>query len=147
MDDVVTWPDDGNETPIPEQNLQTLLSTLGVSKSLAELYRTYFEETKIGAGDVFVFQPAPGSKNVFAIDMYRDLTDQMDIVTFSVGCSVEIVSIVREKLRAFFDGASCQVHYEEANHSTGLHRMLDVARYPIIIGDSGYKQAIHYVYG
>lgn len=89
----------------------------------------------------------PPSQNVFAVYLYRDPTDQMDIVTLAVGCEAYGLPIVRTQLRAFFDAASCQVHYEEASYSARLRRMTDPRTYPVIMEDSGYAQQMHEVHG
>ena len=147
VSDFVTLFGDKNKNFAGNETLQTALIALGVTVDLRALYSTYFRQTAIGTGDVYVYQPTQNSKNVFAIDMYRYLTDQVHIVSFAVGCDEHCSSFVRDKLRSFFDGASYQVHYEEANCSVGLREMIDEKRYPIIIEESGYEQHIHHAYG
>ncbi|TLN00171.1 hypothetical protein FDZ73_20235 [bacterium] len=147
MSDLVTWFGDGDDDFSENEALKAALSALGVTVDLRALYVSYFERTSVGTGDVHVYQPAENSKNVFAVDLYRDLTDQMDIVSFAVGCDEHCLPIVRDKLRSFFDGASCQVHYEEANYLPRLRSMIDAETYPFIIDESGYKQQFHRTYG
>lgn len=147
MSDFVTWFGDGDNDFAENALLQAALKALGVSVNLCALYVGYFERTPVGTGDVYVYQPTKGAKNVFALNLYRDLTDQMDIVSFGIGCDDDCLSTIRKALRAFFDGATCQVHYEEASYSSGLRRMLDVEAYPAAIDDSGYQQHIHHAYG
>jgi hypothetical protein len=147
MSDFVTWFGDGDNDLSENEALKAALNALGVTVDLRELYVSYFERTSVGTGDVHVYLPAENSNNVFAVNLYRDLTDQMDIVSFAVGCDEHHLPVVREKLRAFFDGASCQVHYEEANYSPRLRGMIDPKAYPVIIEESGYKQQLHRIYG
>lgn len=147
MSDFVTWFGSGDSDFAENAMLQAALNALGATVDLRTLYVAYFEQTPVGTGDVYVYQPSKDSKNVFALDLYRGLTDQMDIVSFAVGCDEDCHPVVREKLRAFFDGASCQVHYEEASYSSRLRSMIDAKTYPVTVGDSGYQQLIHHIYG
>jgi hypothetical protein len=147
MVDLVTWLGDGDNDIYENENLKIVLDTLGIAVDLRALYAAYFEKTSIGSGDVYAFRPNKESKNVFAVDMYRGLTDQMDIVSLAVGCEEQCLSIVRRELRSFFDSASCQVHYEEASYSAYLHSMLDQSTYPVIIEESGYEQKLHEAHG
>lgn len=71
----------------------------------------------------------------------------MDIVSFAVGCDEICLPTVREKLRAFFDRASCQIRYEEASYSSRLRSMIDAQKYPVTVEDSGYQQLILHTYG
>ncbi|KQV59666.1 hypothetical protein ASE26_07025 [Duganella sp. Root198D2] len=73
----------------------------------------------------------------------------MDIVTLGIRCGSGCLAIVREKLRAFFDGADCQVHYEEASCVVRVREMIDPKAYPAVIEDCGYRheQQVHYNYG
>ncbi|EWS65090.1 hypothetical protein Y695_01659 [Hydrogenophaga sp. T4] len=147
MSDFVTWFGDGDHNFVENAALKAALNALGVTVDLRALHVAYFERTPVGTGDVYVYQPSKNSKNVFALNLYRDLTDQMDIVSFGIGCDEHCLSVVREKLRAFFDTASCQVHYEEASYSSDFRSMIDTQRYPVIIEDSGYQQLVHHAYG
>ncbi len=147
MIDFVTWFGDGDDDFSENAVLKTALSALGVTVDLRALYVSYFERTSVGTGDVYAYQPTEKSKSIFAVDLYRGLTDQMDIVSFAVGCDEHCLPVVRDKLRSFFDGASCQVHYEEANYLPRFRRMIDAKTYPLIIEESGYKQQLHRAYG
>lgn len=145
--DLLTWHGDGESEPSENEVLKTVLKALGVTLDLRTLHAAYFEQTAVGRGDVYVYRSTRDSKNVFAVDLYRDLSDQMDLVTLAVGCEAHCLPIVRSQLRAFFDAASCQVHYEEASYSARLRRMIDPRTYPAILEDSGYAQQMHEVFG
>lgn len=147
MVDFVAWFGDGDNDFSENEALRVVLNTLGVTVDLRALYAAYFERTSVGSGDVYVYRPDKGSKNVFAVDLYRGLTDQMDIVSFAVGCDEHCFPVIRSQLRSFFDEASCQVHYEEASNLSRLWRMIDPRSYPILIEESGYEQQLHEVCG
>ncbi|MEJ7137414.1 hypothetical protein [Amphibiibacter pelophylacis] len=147
MSDFVTWLSDDDHNFVENARFKAALNALGLTVDLRALQVTYFERTPVGTGDVDVYQPSKNSKNVFALNLYRDLTDQMDIVSFGIGCDEHCLSVVRENLRAFFDTASCQIHYEQASYSYDFRSMIDTQRYPVLIEDSGYQQLVHYTYG
>jgi hypothetical protein len=147
MSDFVTWFGDGDGEFSANEALKSVLNALGIAVDLRALYVTYFEQTPIGTGDVFVYRTNKESKRLFALSHYRELTDQMDLVSFAVSCDEHCLSVVRGWLRTFFDGASCQVHYEEASYSSDLRRMIDQKSYPAIIEESGYMQSRHEIYG
>lgn len=147
MNDLVTWFGDGDRDFVENESLRSAVSALHISVDLRALYVTYFENTPIGTGDVYVYRPEKGRKNVFAMDMYRDLTDQMDIVSFAISCEEHCLPTVRHALRNFFDQASCQVHYEEASYSSRLRSMIDQKCYPRVIKESGYQQHCHEICG
>lgn len=86
MSDFVTWFGDGDHDFVENAALKAALNALGVTVDLRALHVAYFERTPVGTGDVYVYQPSKNSKNVFALNLYRDLTDQMDIVSFGIGC-------------------------------------------------------------
>lgn len=143
MSDFVVWLGDGDNDFSENEALRAVLKGLGITVDLRVLHATYFHSTLVGSGNVYVYRSDKNSKNVFAIDLYRDLTDQMDIVSFAVGCDEHCLSVVRSNLRKFFDEASCQVHYEEASYSSRLRHMIDPTSYPVIIEESGYVQQMH----
>ena len=145
--DLLAWRGDGDSAPSEHKALKNVLNALGVPVDLRALYAAYVDQTTVGSGDVQVYRPTKDSKNVFAVDLYRDSSDQMDLVTLAVGCDAHCLPVVRSQLRAFFDAASCQVHYEEASFSARLRRMIDPKTYPVTMEDSGYAQQMHEVHG
>ena len=143
MTDFVTWPSDEGKELSENKELHSALNVLDIYIDLRTLHANYFERTPIGSGDVYVYHPNKDSTNIFAVDLYRGLTDQLDIVSFAVRCEERCLTVVRSKLRSFFDQASCQVHYEEASYSPRLRKMIDPKTYPVIIDESGYEQQMH----
>lgn len=145
--DLLTWRGDGDRDFSENPALKAVLKALGITLDLQTLYAAYFEQTTVGSGDVHVYRSTKDSKNVFAVDLYRDSFDQMDLVTLAVECDEHCLPVVRSQLRAFFDAASCQVHYEEASYSARLRRMIDPKTYPVTMKDSGYAQRMYEVHG
>ncbi|MCP3923361.1 MAG: hypothetical protein GY714_12325 [Desulfobacterales bacterium] len=139
MSDLVSWSVVDEEECIENPELRSVIELLGIELSLTELYNTFFDEA-VGTGDVFLFQPDTNSSNLFAIDLYHGMSDQMNIVNLGISCEEKLLFSVRTGLRAFFESASCQVRYEEASYSVSLHQMLDARNYPKSIKESGYKQ-------
>jgi len=140
MSDLVVWSGDQDDDFSPHPAIAALIATLGISVSIRDLYVLYFDRTPVGAGDVHVFSSARADRNVFAIDMYRDLTDQLDIIAVGVRCEEVLVSIVKRDLRSLFDSASCQILFEEANCSVAFRSMIDAAKFPLSVGEHGYQQ-------
>lgn len=140
MGDLVVWSGDHDDDFSPHPALVALLATLGVPVSIRDLYVLYFDRTPVGAGNVHVFRAASDGANVFAIDMYRDSTDQLDIVALGVRCDELLAPIVKKYLRSLFDSASCQCLFEEANCSVAFRSMIDAANFPVSVGEHGYQQ-------
>jgi len=143
INDLVVYFGDGDEDVIIHPMLDTVFAALDIAVDFRALYLTYMDRTPIGAGDVHVFQTADLSPNRFAIDLYRELTDQQDIIQLAVTCSEPSIAMVRRCLRALFDRASQQIHLREGCICASAREMLNAARYPRLIAESGYLQNIH----
>ncbi len=78
-------------------------------------------------------------ENVFAINLFRDLYDQLDVISFGIRTKKN-AGAVRIALRAFFDSAKYQVHYEEGSILNSVSSLLDVKTYPRTIEQNGYHQ-------
>jgi len=140
MSDLVHWHGSGDDDFEANREIQSAIELLGLDADINQLYEKYFYQIEIGQGDVYAFLNRNEPKNLFVIDMYRELTDQLDIVSIFVGASPELASIVKAKLRNLFDSASCQVAYEEANSLPGLQQVLNNNKYPYAIEENGYMQ-------
>ncbi|MGK9237065.1 hypothetical protein KXS07_35480 [Inquilinus limosus] len=138
MTDFVVYTSDGDDDFEINQHIQAVIGVLGATADLRSLYRLYFDETPMGKGDVHAFHGPEGSRNVFVIDLYREPTDQLDIVSFAVRCDELLGPIVKSRLRSFFDSAAIQLGFEEANSSSRLSLMLDESRYPRLLGERGF---------
>lgn len=86
MNDLVIFPDPERDDFTPNPDLQTALDALGVEPDIVALYEKFFEEPRIGRGDVYAFQNSTAELNVFVIDTYQDRTNQIDYVSLAFRC-------------------------------------------------------------
>ena len=142
MSDLVVWSGDQDDNFSSHPALDAVATSLGVSVDIRGLHVLYFEATPIGTGDVHVFSRTSNPTNVFAIDMYRDLTDQLDVIAIGVRCEETARTIVKTSLRSLFDGASYQVCYEEANVLVEFRSMIAASNFPRSLGEHGYLQKL-----
>ncbi len=140
MSDLVRWRGNGDDDFEANTEIQSAIELLGLDADINQLYKKYFYQTEVGQGDVYAFLNRNEPKNLFAIDMYRDLTDQLDIVSIFVSSSPKLASIVKARLRNLYDSASCQVAYEEASSLPKLQQLLNKDKYPLAIEENGYMQ-------
>ncbi|MFJ7141231.1 hypothetical protein [Pseudomonas protegens] len=136
ISDFVTWLED---ECIPNPDLAAALKAMGVTLNITELYDTYFDDTPVGAGDVHIY-PSAESSSFLVVDLYRELTDQLDLVTASLKMEPAVLHLALPHLRAFFDGAKCQIAFRQSSHSQQLHQLIDEGRYPALVDESGYQQ-------
>lgn len=122
---------DGDGESRGNPDLLGVFETLGIGVDLPQLYRRFFA-AKLGEGDVLLYRHASQGGSAFAIDLYRGLSDQLNIVAlgFRVGTDVEAV---RTALHAFFESATCQVHYEEGRGLKAVSAMLGEDEFPRIV--------------
>lgn len=140
MSDLVQWHGEDDDDFEAKREIQSVIELLGLEVNIKQLYRKYFHETDIGQGDVYAFLNTHTPENLLAIDTYRELTDQLDIISIFASASPRLVSIVKSKLRELFDSASCQVVYEETNGLAKLQQLLNNNTYPLTLAESGYRQ-------
>ena len=138
MSDLVSWVGDEHS---PNAELEAALSAARIELDIAKLYDHYFEDIPIGAGDVHVYSSAV-SESLLVIDLYRDMTDQLDLITASLRIDKTQLNLSIPLLRQFFDTAECQVLFSQSTHSKQLHSLIDESRYPLPINESGYRQQI-----
>lgn len=143
MVDLVVFPDPEGADFIPNPDFQAALDALGVEADVVAFYEQYFEEPRLGRGDVYAFRSVTAELNAFVIDMYQDRTNQVDFVSFAFRCHGSTAPTVRRHLRAFFDAASVQAVYEEANCSPRFRSLFDPGQYPRRIEETGYMQQLH----
>jgi hypothetical protein len=129
------------DKPSPNSDLEAALSAVGIDLNIAKLYDDYFEDTPIGAGDVHVYSSTV-NESFIVIDLYRDLTDQLDLITVSLKIDKPLIDLVLPPLRRLFDAAGCQVLFSQSTHSKRLRSLMDESRYPLPIDESGYQQQI-----
>ncbi|WP_303747898.1 hypothetical protein [Stenotrophomonas pigmentata] len=141
MSDLVVYPDDDGP-PHPHPSLGAAIDALGISLDVVATYLRYFDETTVGEGDVFAYRSQENPSNILALNTFRDLTDQLDIVQIFVSCNQSCLHSVRQHFRSIFDTANCKVRYEESSYSHFGTRLLDRASYPKMI--DGYSQHLHW---
>lgn len=124
---------------VANEALALALDAMEIDADPCELHRC-FGEAPVGAGDVWMFTSRQDPQNVFIIDLYRGLTDQLDLVVFSARCAEGRAPLVKQHFRRFFDDAAYQVGYEEANVNASFRLHADRRRYPHVVPESGYAQ-------
>jgi hypothetical protein len=125
MNDFVSWPDGNDGEFVANVDLQGVIGALGIDLDIGDLYVRYFKNTQLGSGDVHVFRSPANESNIFVVDLYRELTEQLDLVAFSIRCDETCCQTVLKHLRQFFDRASCQVAFEQLGYSQRLRARLD----------------------
>lgn len=130
MSDLVTW--EGDQTS-PSVYLQAVFSTLEISVNILELHELYFAHLYNGYGDVHVYHARNNGGSIFAIDLYRELTDQLDLTGLFLRIESPKFDQALAHLRSFYDSARCQVAFEQAGYSKRLRETLDESRYPRLV--------------
>ena len=147
MCDFVSSGGSNGEEYTPNTHLKQALDELGVSADICNLYFQYFNEIEVGEGNVYFYTNSSEPENIFVIDMYRELTDQLDIVSFSVRCSNKLCHQISRHLRSFFESASIQVGLEQLSHSSRLRTLINEKTYPCLVAESGYEQKLIHIGG
>ncbi len=138
ISDLVSWTEDEH---FPNPDLEAVLNAAGIEIDVAKMYDDYFEDTPVGAGDVHVYSSVL-NESFLVIDLYRDLTEQLDVVTASLKIDKSLLNFALPSLRRFFDSAECQVTFAQSSHSRQLHSLIDESKYPLLVTESGYLQQI-----
>lgn len=104
---------------------------LGLKVDLKQLCQRFFA-ADVGKGDVLQYRHAGTGGNFFAIDLYRGMSDQLDIVelVFRVG---QHADVARSALHAFFESSRYQVHYEEGCALEAVSALLGKEAFPRIV--------------
>lgn len=142
MSDLVQWAGDDAETFRPNPHLAAALEEARLSVDVGILYSQYFDEILLGRGDVYKFSSIENEGAVFVIDLYRGITDQQDVVSFGLSCGTAKAPVVATHLHAFFMQASLQGSFEQSWQSERLRSLIDPARYPSVMQESGYVQRL-----
>lgn len=138
MPDFVEWVEDQHT---PNADLEAALNAMGIALDITELYNTYFDDTTVGEGDLHLYASAE-NESFLVINLYRDLDDQLDIVTASLKVEPCLLPLALPHLRRFFDAAECQVAFRQSSHSQQLRSLIDDSRYPTLMEESGYRQRL-----
>lgn len=141
MPDLLDWSDD--DAPSLSDDWKRVTQLLGFDeREITALYDVYFDKTPIGEGHVYAFINDGQPENLLAFDLYRDLTDQLDIISIVISASRDRATEVKRLLRQIFDLASCQIHYEEGASLQAFKEMTHIEGYPKVIEANGYLQRI-----
>ncbi|MDU4253103.1 hypothetical protein [Pseudomonas sp.] len=142
MPDLYQWADDDAE-PVLLGEWREIIGLLRLNESrIAALYDLYFDQTPVGQGNVYVFLGNDQPESLLAFDLYREPTDQLDIVTVGVCVPADAVAQIKPLLRSAFDQASCQILYEEGNILQGVQQLIDPSGYPKSIGNGALHQQL-----
>lgn len=137
--DFVAWKGEGDTDYIGNPFLVQVLNLLMIPADPAALYEKYFELPVVGNGDVLFYRNTFNGESIFAVNMYRDVYDQLDILTFGIRTKKNAMG-VRVALRAFFDSAEYQVRYEEGGILSSVSSLIDSNSCPKTIVQGGYLQ-------
>jgi hypothetical protein len=140
--DLVNWTGDTDEDCISNPYLVVALNLLDITIDPVILYDQFFSNVKSGRGDVYLYKNHHETPSYFAIDMYRGLTDQVDIIQIAIRANINSNKI-KVALRSFMDTIENQFCYEESHISLRVSDILDINSYPKNIEESGYKQSVH----
>ncbi|MCY7297072.1 hypothetical protein [Alteromonas sp. a30] len=143
---LVNWTGEEDENCIANPYLVLALNLLDITIDPVNLYDRFFSNTKCGRGDVYLYQNHHKVPSYFAIDMYRGLTDQLDVIQIAIRAETNS-SQVKVALRGFIDTVENQFCYEESSISSRVNELIDLNSYPKEIEESGYKQHICEVKG
>lgn len=99
MNDLVHWHGDGDDDFEANREIQSVVDCLGLDADIRHLYNKYSHETDAGQGDVYTYLNRHEPGNLLAIDTYRELTDQLDIISIFASASPKLASTVKSKLR------------------------------------------------
>lgn len=138
--DLVNRVDDKDEIANPY--LVSALNLLEIFIDPVKLCDQFYNNPKSGVGDIYLFRNHHKSPSYFVVDMYRGLTDQIDVIQVAIRAEVN-ASQVKVALRGFIDTVENQFCYEESNTSLRVSELIDIDSYPKKIEESGYEQNIH----
>ncbi|WP_346840917.1 hypothetical protein RAL92_21900 [Metapseudomonas otitidis] len=140
MPDLYEWIDD---TKYLTAAWRDIARYVGVNPdALTGLWDLYFERTKVGEGDLHAFLGHDEMHDVLIFDLYREITDQMDIIEVTARVARARMNGLRKLLREAFDQSSCQLGYRETCSDFGVVCALDPGSYPKVIEENRYAQQL-----
>jgi len=142
--DLVRWSGEDDERCIGNPYLIAALNAIDISLDPKNLYFLYFDKISIGSGDVYWYESPGTPANIFAIDLYRGVYDQHDVIQFVIRAHRN-AAVTKIALRSFIDVAEAQFCYEESNSSQRVEAILNFGAYPKKIEESGYFQKVQKV--
>jgi hypothetical protein len=139
--DLVVWPEEFSDFPEKNPRFSEILETLGVEIDLVSLYQSYVGNiARAGRGDVWVYELQTDPHTLVAIDLYNEMTDQMDLIQIYVRCRQSIAEHVATLVAAFFNNSSTQVFASQQSISRELRDAVDTGKFPRRIEPGGYLQ-------
>lgn len=141
MTDFLDW-DESENCCGANQYLKKVVESLNVQLDLVRLHDFYFDNILVGRGDVHLYKESPDAESFIAVDLFKEPTDQLDLVSISVRCNTSRLKDIRLNMRSFFDSASCKVLLEETNISPRIIEKIDPENYPRIFDVSNYRQKL-----
>ncbi|WMT13691.1 hypothetical protein [Serratia fonticola] len=144
MSDWTCCPDEHGSL-FPNADLKAALEAMYISLNLCDLCDYYFDEIAVGTGDILVFTSSRFTETYFIADLYREMTDQLDTVTFYISCPHhEVFEQVKPYLRRFFDQANYQFAYEENSASMTVGGIIESQSGDTycVIEETGYQQKV-----
>ena len=141
MTDLFVWNGEGEHDFVGNPFLILVFNLLEIHFDLTSLYSIYFTETPIGTGDVYLYKESMNGEGIFAIDLFRDIYDQLDIIRFAIRTKKN-ASAVRIALQNFFASSKYQMRYEEGNILASVSSLIKESNYPKIIQQNGYTQKL-----
>ncbi|MDX1695413.1 MAG: hypothetical protein R3208_16745 [Ketobacteraceae bacterium] len=139
--DLIVW-HEADQCALPNPHLDLVIRDFSLDLNLLAVHDHYFDAVIVGQGDVFVYKTTQNAENLLAFDLFKEPSDQSDLIRVAVRSSSELVPRVRSNFRAFYDSAGCQVCLEESAISGKVIEMIDAANYPRDMSRSGYRQKL-----
>lgn len=124
-------------SPVPDATLMAVFGKLGLHIDLASLRHEY-DSAPTGGGDLHVFKSI--DESVVAVDLYRDPTDQLDLVCIYLRTTEQHADATAVLLTQFFSAAKVQVQFSRSSISIRLREALDSARYPQMLPGAAHPQ-------
>lgn len=139
--DLIEWDEDA-QCAHPNRYLANILAAFHLQLDLLTVHDHYFDGIRVGQGDVFLYRETSSSQNLLALDLYKEPSDQLDLISMAIVSSTELAETVRDNVRAFYDGAQCKVCLEESNISGKVIEMIAESNYPKTFEHSNYRQQL-----
>lgn len=91
-------------------NFSAVMDVLGIYIDTEKLEKFYFDQL-VGEGDIWAI--GDHKNNCMVFDLYRDLTDEFDVIVFAVICREEISNRIYELLSAIKEETQPQIAFAE----------------------------------
>ena len=127
--------------------LSEIMELLNITVDIKEIEKTFID-TPYGQGDIWVF--GDHAKNCIVFDLYREPTDQLDIIDFGVICSNKMYNRMYELIYAMYKEINKKVKFRAYDINTPLWAKSvingdDVFKYCNYIDKSFATQKIRYI--